>query len=96
MVDRYLKFKMFTGIYLPAIIFGVIVLFIFIMVLMAIVEGHKIDKIKKYMLDNGYEYYLRDVTSFGDKVWWAYRKDNVRIDEDDLYKMSLREIKKKY
>lgn len=96
MVEKYLKFKMFTEIYLPAIIFGVIVLFIFIMVLMAIVEGHKIDKIKKYMIDNGYEYYLRDVASFGDKVWWAYRKDNVRIDEKDLYKMSLREIKKKY
>lgn len=95
-VEKYLKFKMFTEIYLPAIIFGVIVLFIFIMVLMAIVEGHKIDKIKKYMIDNGYEYYLRDVASFGDKVWWSYRKDNVRIDEEDLYKMSLREIKKKY
>lgn len=96
MVDKYLKFKMFTEIYIPLIIFGAIVLFIIVMVLMAIVESHKIDKIKKYMLDNGYEYYLRDVASFGDKVWWAYRKDNVRIDEEDLYKMSLREVKKKY
>lgn len=96
MIEKYLKFKMFTEIYLPAIIFGVIVLFIIVMVLLVIIESHKIDKIKKYMLDNGYEYYLRDVASFGDKVWWAYRKDNVRIDEDDLYKMSLREIKKKY
>lgn len=96
MIEQYLKFKMFTEIYLPAIIFGVIVLFIIVMVLLAIIESHKIDKIKKYMLDNGYEYYLRDVASFGDKVWWAYRKDNVRIDEDDLYKMSLREVKKKY
>lgn len=96
MVERYLKFKMFTEIYLPAIIFGAIVLFIVAMVLMAIVEGRKIDKIKKYMIDNGYEYYLRDVASFGDKVWWAYRKDNVRIDEEDLYKMSLKKIKKKY
>lgn len=96
MVDKYLKFKMFTEIYLPVIIFCVIVLFIIVMVLMAIVESHKMDKIKKYMLDNGYEYYLRDVASFGDKVWWAYRKDNVRIDEEDLYKMSLREVKKKY
>lgn len=96
MVDKYLKFKMFTEIYIPLIIFGAIVLFIIVMVLMAIVESHKIDKIKKYMLDNGYEYYLRDVASFGGKVWWAYRKDNVRIDEEDLYKMSLREVKKKY
>lgn len=96
MIEKYLKFKMFTEIYLPAIIFGVIVLFIIVMVLLAIIESHKIDKIKKYMLDNGYEYYLRDVASFDDKVWWAYRKDNVRIDEDDLYKMSLREVKKKY
>lgn len=42
------------------------------------------------MLDNGYEYYLRNVASFGDKCWWAYRKDNISIDEEKLYKMSFK------
>jgi len=48
------------------------------------------------MLSNGYEYYLRNVASFGGKAWWAYRKENVSIDEDDLYRMTFHQVKKKY
>lgn len=96
MVDKYLKFKMITELYIPVIILGLMAVILIAAVLLAVFEVHKIDKIKRYMSDNGYEYYLRNVASFGDKVWWAYRKNNVSIDEEKLYKMSLREVKKKY
>ena len=48
------------------------------------------------MLANGYEHYLRDVASVGGKCWYAFRKDNIRIDEEKLYKMSFRQVKRRF
>ena len=38
--------------------------------------SHKENKIKRYMLANGYEHYLRDVASVGGKCWYAFWKAN--------------------
>ena len=95
-MDTYFKYKMFTEFYIPAIVFGIVLLLVAFVLIKAYFEDKKIKKIKTYMKANGYEYYLRNVASCGVKTWWAYRKDNVSIDENDLYKMSFREIKKKF
>lgn len=95
-MDTYIKYKIFTEFYIPAIVFGIVLLIILFIIIKAFFEDKKINKIKTYMKSNGYEYYLRNVSSFGGKAWWAYRKGDVRIDEDDLYKMSFREIKKRF
>lgn len=95
-METYFKLKIFAEFGTPIIILSIIVLIIFIIVIKAILDGKKIKKIKRYMESKGYEYYLRDVASCGDKTWWAYRKDHIRVDEDELYKLSFRKIKKKF
>lgn len=95
-METYFKIKSIIEFGIPAFLFMVYVLVILLYIIWAIWTSHRASKIKKYMLTNGYEYYLRNVASFGNKVWWAYRKENVSIDEDDLYEMTFWQVKKKY
>lgn len=88
-MDIYFKIKLITEYVVPILIpiIGVLI-YIFI--------GHKEKKIRKYMEKKGYEYYLRDIASVGGETWWAYKKDDISVDEDQLLLMSYRNIKKKY
>jgi len=95
-METYFKIKSIIEFGIPALLFGLCVLIILLGIIWVIWSTHKESKIKKYMLSHGYEYYLRNVASFGNKVWWAYRKENISIDEDDLYKMTFRQVKRKY
>lgn len=95
-METYFKIKTFIEFGIPVFLFALCVLIILFIIVWAAWSSHREDKIKKYMLANGYEYYLRNVASFGDKAWWAYRKENVSIDEEDLYRLKFRQIKKKY
>lgn len=95
-MDTYFKIKTFMEFGLPVILFGVIALGFLLFVIWAYFDNKKIQKIDNYMKSNGYEYYLRNVASCGGKAWWAYRKGDIRIDTDDLYKMSFREVKRKF
>ena len=95
-MDTYFKIKIFMEFGLPVILFGVIALGFLLFIIWAYFDNKKIQKIDNYMKSNWYEYYLRNVASCGDKAWWAYRKDDIRIDTDDLYKMSFREVKRKF
>lgn len=95
-METYFKIKSFIEFGIPVFLFALCVLIILLIIIWAAWSSHREDKIKKYMLANGYEYYLRNVASFGGKAWWAYRKENVSIDEEDLYRLTFRKIKKKY
>ena len=72
------------------------VLIIAIMCIWIGISGWKATQIDNYMKSIGYEYHLKGVASFGDKAWWEYRKGDIRIDTDDLYKMKMRDIKKRF
>lgn len=91
-MNTYFKFRLITE--LTPIILAILV-FIGI-VIWVIIGVKKIEKIDAYMKNHGYEYYLRDVGLYGDKDWWAYRKGNISIDTDELYKIKFRDIKKKF
>lgn len=95
-METYFKIKSFVEFGVPLFLVALFVLIILAYIIIAIVESHKENKIKKYMLANGYEHYLRDVASFGGKCWYAYRKDDIRIDEEKLYKMSFHQVKKEF
>lgn len=95
-METYFKIKSIIEFGIPAFLFAICILMILLIIIWAVWSSHRENKIKKYMLANGYEYYLRNVSSCGGKDWWAYRKENTSIDEDDLYKMTFRQIKKKY
>ena len=95
-MDTYFKIKSFVEFGIPVFLVALSVLIILVCIIVAIVESHKENKIKKYMLANGYEHYLRGVASFGGRCWYAYRKDDIRIDEEKLYKMSFRQVKKSF
>ena len=90
-METYFKIKSFVEFGVPVFLFALCVC-----IIAGIIESHKENKIKRYMLANGYEHYLRDVASVGGKCWYAFRKDNIRIDEEKLYKMSFRQVKKNY
>lgn len=95
-METYFKIKSFIEFGIPVFLFALCALIMLVYVIIVIVESHKENKIKKYMLANGYEHYLRNVASFGGKCWYAYRKDDVRIDEEKLYKMSFRQVRKNF
>lgn len=95
-MEIYFKIKSFVEFGIPAFLFVLCALIMLICMLIEIIGSHKANKIKKYMLANGYEYYLKNVSSVGEKCWYAYRKDDIRIDEEKLYKMSFRQIKKDF
>lgn len=94
-MELYYKIKTFTEFGFPVIVFTAVILIIVGIYIYSCIDARKVRKIRKYMKENGYEYYLRDVASVGGKAWWAYRRDGFSIDTDDLYKMSFKEIKKK-
>ena len=95
-METYFKIKSFEEFGVPVFLFALCVVIMLICIIAGIIESHKENKIKKYMLANGYEHYLRDVASFGGKCWYAFRKDNIRIDEEQLYRMSFRHVKRKF
>lgn len=95
-METYFKIKSFVEFGVPVFLFALCVLIMLICIIAGIIESHKENKIKRYMLANGYEHYLRDVASVGGKCWYVFRKDNIRIDEEKLYKMSFRQVKKNY
>ena len=96
LLETYFKIKSFVEFGVPVFLFALCVLIMLICIIAEIIESHKENKIKRYMLANGYEHYLRDVASVGGKCWYAFRKDNIRIDEEKLYKMSFSQVKKNY
>lgn len=95
-METYFKIKTFLEFAVPIILLIIWILIMLIFMIWAVISSYKETKIKKYMFSNGYERYLRDVASFGNKDWWAYRKDNISIDEEELYKMSYGQVKKKF
>lgn len=95
-METYFKIKSLVEFGVPVFFICLCVLIMLICIIVGIIESHKENKIKRYMLANGYEHYLRDVASVGGKCWYAFRKDNIRIDEEKLYKMSFRQVKRKF
>lgn len=77
-------------------IFAFICFIVLVIVIMCIwigVSSWKETRIDNYMKSMGYKYDLR--ASFSD-TWWEYQKGDIRISSKNLYKMKMRDIKKKF
>lgn len=64
-------------------------------IIMFIYEWLKKVWIYKFMTLNGWEYILVDVSCCGGEDKWGYKKNNVIINEYELYNIRVRDIKEK-
>lgn len=93
-MDTYFTFKLFSEI-------GIITIFILVIItiiLITIINCKRWIRKINYLESIGFEKRLRNVSSMGNQAnyWYIRDIDDSRIDTDEIEKMSLRELKKKY
>lgn len=96
MASVYFGWKLFIEV-LPVIIW--VILFaigLIVIIVRGTIESRKINYLK-YL---GFERYLINVASVGNKAWYGWRRDDkneyLHISEKDLAKISYKELKKRF
>ena len=91
---KYFKFKL----YVELIIVGLLVLAIVIPILKVTISNIKETRKENYLASIGFEKKMRIVASVGNHCDYRYirKEDDICIEDYEFYKMSLRELKKKY
>ena len=79
----------------------VLFLIIFAITLIIIsIKSFKYNRKIKYLQSIGFERYLINVASVGNKAWYGWRHDDkneyLHISEDDLAKINYKELKKRF
>lgn len=94
MVDIYIIFKIIKEL-LPAILFFVIGLITFISIAS---QASKMERKTKYLSSIGFNRYLIDVASVGNRAWYGWERNelNERISETELKKLTLKELKNRF
>lgn len=96
MVDFYFGVKLFAEL-APVILF--LVMFIIILTITSI-KSFKYNRKVKYLKSIGFERYLIDVASVGNKAWYGWRRDDkneyLHISESDLARIKYKELKKRF
>lgn len=96
MVDFYFGIKLFAEL-APVVLF--LVMFIIILIMTSI-KSFKYNRKVKYLKSIGFERYLIDVASVGDKAWYGWRRDDkneyLHISEEDLARIDYKKLKEKF
>lgn len=94
MVDTYIIFKFIKEL-IPAIILFIIGLITFVRI---ITQALKMERKTKYLSSIGFNRYLIDVASVGNRAWYGWERDelNERISEIELEKLTLKELKNRF
>ena len=94
MVDIYIIFKMIKE-FIPAIILFTVGLITFIGI---ISQALKMERKTEYLSSIGFNRYLIDVASAGNRAWYGWERDETdeRISERELEKLTLKELKKRF
>lgn len=96
MVDFYFGIKLFAEL-APVVLF--LVMFIIILIITSI-KSFKYNRKVKYLKSIGFERYLIDVASVGDKAWYGWRRDDkngyLHISENDLARIDYKKLKEKF
>ena len=96
-MDYYFKLKTIFNFYIPAIIFGLILLVIVGLFVYAWFHYVLFDKRKYKLLEEaGYKHEVRDVASCGDKTWYHWvKREPTRssIRDEELDKMNYKALK---
>lgn len=51
---------------------------------------------KRYMLSCGYEYQMRADRGYANYEWWEYVKNGVQINEEQIDRLGMRQVRKRY
>lgn len=93
-MDLYFTFKL---------ICEVVVCVLFLMIILAVcfsvaIECFRENRIRTYMESIDFERYVSDVSSFGGKVFYGYRRNSTGecIDERELFRMTFKDVKKRF
>ena len=96
MVDFYFGVKLFAEL-APVIFF--LVMFIITLVI-TLIKSFKYNHKIKYLQSIGFERYLINVASVGNKAWYGWQRNDkneyLHISENDLAKIKYKELKKRF
>lgn len=96
MVDFYFSIKLFTEL-APIVLF--LMMFI-IMLIITSIKSFKYNRKIKYLQSIGFERYLINVASVGNKAWYGWQRDDkneyLHISEEDLARIDYKELKKRF
>lgn len=96
MADFYFGIKLFAEL-APVVLF--LVMFI-ITIIITSIKSFKYNRKVKYLKSIGFECYLIDVASVGDKAWYGWRRDDkngyLHISENDLARIDYKKLKEKF
>lgn len=102
-MEFYFKLKTIFEFVIPGVLFGIFILFAIIAFLHAVKSDWKANKNAKILKEAGFKRDLHSVPSVGDGATYWYVRDSDEgtwednhIFERDLYRLSARELKKKY
>lgn len=94
MVDIYIIFKLIKEL-LPAIVLFAVGLITFICI---ITQALKMERKTKYLSSIGFNRYLINVASVGNRAWYGWQRDELdeRISETELERLTLKELKNRF
>lgn len=77
------------------------VLLTVVIIIINLIKGYKWDRKIKYLQSLGFEQYLIDVASVGDKAWYGWKCDDgtmagMRISEEELERLDYKRLKERF
>lgn len=93
-MEAYFNFKLFLEL-APIVIFILLAILIFFA---SLIKQCEWDRKTKYLQSLGFERYLIDVASVGDKAWygWECEKTGMRISEEELERIDYKKLKERF
>lgn len=96
-MEAYFNFKLFLEL-APIVIFILLAMFIFFA---SLIKQCEWDRKTKYLQSLGFERYLIDVASVGDKTWYGWKCEKgimvgMRISEEELERIDYKKLKERF
>lgn len=96
MFDLWIKLKVWTEFIIPCVIFGILIFVIFVLFAVGFVQSVSLNRKMNFLQQNGYERFLKGVSSVVGKTFYAWKNAKWDIiDERDLEKISFKQLKAK-
>lgn len=93
--DLWIKLKIFTDFIIPFAMISVMLLVIILWLILYYLDSTKQKRKIELLKRNGFERFLKDVPSYGNGAFYAWRKERIIFDERDLKHMTYKQLKRK-
>ena len=96
-MEAYFNFKLFLEL-APIVVFILLAILIFFA---SLIKQCEWDRKIKYLQSLGFERYLKDVASVGDKAWYGWECEKgimagMRISEEELERINYKKLKERF